>query len=83
MDVTLMQLSASSLALVPVVVGLVAVAKIYIDSRYAPLLSLVLGVAGAFLFPAATAGNTILVGLLIGLTASGLYSGAKATLALQ
>lgn len=65
------------LALVPIVLGLVSVAKMYLDSKWAPLLSLVFGIAGAFLFPSLTLGETIVGGIVVGLSASGLYSGAK------
>lgn len=79
MDTTLVQLSAVGLGLVPVVMGLTAIFKSFVsDGRYAPIASLVLGIALAFVVPAATAALTILQGVLIGLTASGLYSGVKA-----
>lgn len=75
----MIEISPSILALVPLVIGLTSIAKLYVDNRYAPLISLGFGVALAFLVPAATLAITILSGLVIGLTASGLYSGAKAT----
>lgn len=75
------QVSPAIIALVPVVVGLTAMAKLYIDSRWAPLISLAFGIGGAFLFPAATVAITILSGIVVGLSASGLYSGTKATFA--
>lgn len=72
------QVSPAIITLVPVVIGLTAVAKLYINSRWAPLIALALGVGGAFLFPAATVAVTILSGIVVGLSASGLYSGSKA-----
>jgi hypothetical protein len=39
---------------------------------------LAIGVASSFLFPAATIGTTVFTGLVVGLSASGLYSGANA-----
>lgn len=79
MDSTLVQLSIASVGLVPVVLALTSLIKIYVDSRWSPLISLVLGIASAFIFPSTTIALTILQGLLIGLSASGLYSGVKAT----
>lgn len=79
MDVSVVTLSAVSIALIPIVLGLVSIVKMYIDSKWAPLVSLVLGVATAFFVPAATIGLTVLQGILVGLAASGLYSGAKAS----
>jgi len=69
--------------LVPVIVGVVAVFKATgLPSRFAPLLSLLLGIGGVFLLPHDIAtGTTILIGIGSGLAASGLYSGAKAMVA--
>lgn len=78
---SLIQLSPLSLALVPIVMGLVSISKGYMDARYSPLLALVLGIAGSFLIPEATWQMTTLAGLVIGLMAAGVYSGAKATFA--
>lgn len=75
------EFSPAILALVPVVIGLTAIVKMYVDSRYAPLVALALGVAGAFLVPAATVAITVLSGIVVGLSASGLYAGVKATFA--
>lgn len=77
----MIEISPAIIGLVPIVIGLTAVAKLYIDSRWAPLIALALGVGGAFLVPAATVAITVLSGIVVGLTASGLYSGAKATFA--
>jgi hypothetical protein len=82
MDVSLVSLSAVSVAMIPVVLGLVSVVKMYVDSKWAPLASLALGVAAAFFVPAATIGLTVLQGVLVGLAASGLYSGVKASASL-
>lgn len=76
------QLSAVGLAMIPIVMALVSVAKLYVDSRYAPLISLALGIAGALLIPSVSLfGSALLGGIVIGLSASGAYSGAKATFA--
>jgi hypothetical protein len=73
-----------SLALITgVVIALVEVAKsVGLPSRFAPLLSVLLGVGSLLLlafFQPAT--EIIFTGLVVGLSAAGLYSGVKATLA--
>lgn len=69
-------------ALVPIVIGLVQVCKIAgLPSRVAPMLSILLGVGASFLLPLdGNLGVIILEGIMVGLSASGLYSGAKATI---
>lgn len=79
MDVSLVTISPVSLALIPVVLGLVSVVKTFLDSKFAPLASILIGVGVAFFVPAASVGLTVLQGILIGLAASGLYSGVKTT----
>lgn len=80
MDVSLVSLSAVSIALIPVVVGLSAIVKSFLtDSRWVPVSALALGVVTAFFVPAATIGLTILQGVLVGLSACGLYSAVKTT----
>lgn len=71
--------SPEVLALVPVVLGIVETLKFAgLPGAFAPLFSLMIGVALATLvvpvLPAA-----IITGLTVGLMASGLYSGFKAT----
>lgn len=78
MDVTL---SINFLVLVPVVLGVVeAIKRVGMASRYAPLASLVLGVAGAYLIGGAL-NEVVIQGLIAGLSAAGLWSGVKATIA--
>lgn len=48
-----------------------------LPSRFAPLLSLVLGVAVVFLSAGKISALLVVPGIIVGLTASGLYSGAK------
>ena len=80
MDLSTAFLSSSQLALSVVVVGIVSIAKISgMSSRYAPLASLILGIAIVFLLPSSTLPLTILAGLTVGLIASGAYSGVKTT----
>ncbi len=76
MEINLIELSS----LIAAVVGIVQVLKKSFDmkTKYAPLASLVLGIASAFLFPQDVGiGITIYTGIIIGLSSSGLYSGAK------
>ena len=70
-----MDISLIDLSLVPIVVGLVQVAKkAGLASKYAPVISVVLGIAGVWVLQ-----NNIewISGVIIGLSASGLYSGGK------
>ena len=69
-------------AVVAIVVGLVETIKraVNLDSRFAPLVSLVFGVGIMLAVGTDTIAMNIFEGVIIGLTASGLYSGTKATL---
>jgi hypothetical protein len=74
MTINLADLSVS----IAVVVGVVeALKQIKVLAKYAPLLSIVLGVVAAFVFPDASISLTIFKGVIIGLSAAGLYSGTK------
>lgn len=70
-----------NIALVPVIIGVIAVFKSAgLPKRFAPLASLLLGIGGVFLLPyEVSVGVQILIGIGTGLSASGLYSGTKAT----
>lgn len=82
MDIT--NISPTLLALVPVVMGLVQVVKrLGLPTRFAPILSIAFGIAGAFVVAPATVGITIILGIIVGLTASGLYAGGKTTITSQ
>lgn len=67
-------------AITPVTIALVEGAKrTGVPARFSVVVALSLGVAASFLFPPAMAAqNEIAAGVLSGLAASGLYSGAKA-----
>jgi hypothetical protein len=68
--------------LTAVVAGIVSgFKKAGLSSRYAPLLSIVIGLALSYLANSEvlTLSELIMTGLVIGLTASGAYSGVKAT----
>lgn len=81
MESALVILSAWHLALVPVVVGLVSAVKMVgLPSKWAALVAIVLGVLLSWIIPgAATLFSVVVGGIAVGLAASGLYSGAKAT----
>ncbi len=65
---------------VPILIALVSAAKTAgLPSRYAPLLSVVLGIVAFMLFATGYPLDKVFEGLLAGLAASGLYSGVKAT----
>lgn len=75
-----MELSTPELALIPVIVGLVEVVKgVGVDSKYAMVISLALGVAIVGLLETFSA-TSVLAGVVVGLSASGLYGGTKAVL---
>lgn len=68
--------------LVPLVIGLVEVAKrVGVGARWLPLVALGLGVGLRVLAAAGTGGvgDPIVQGLAVGLAAVGLYSGTRAT----
>ncbi len=64
---------------IPVIVGIVSAAKTAgLRSKYAPLLSIGIGVGALYLFGDGTTVSRLFEGLIAGLSASGLYSSAKA-----
>lgn len=66
--------------LVPVVTGLVELVKTAgFPSRFAGVLSLLLGLGGAFLIGGEAISVLVLQGIIVGLSASGLYSATRAT----
>lgn len=74
-----MEVSIQFAVLVPVVLGVVQVFKVSgLDSRWAPLVSLALGVLGTYAISGFNSFD-IIQGLIAGLSASGLWSGTKAS----
>lgn len=68
-----------TISTIAIVLGLVELVKqLGLSSKYAPLLSLTLGVGIQFLIQDVSAAST-LAGIVYGLSASGLYSGGKTT----
>ena len=67
------------IAIVPVIVGLVQVIKAAgVPSKYAPLVSIILGIGFVALTTVAWQAF-VAQGIIAGLAASGLYSGVKST----
>lgn len=72
-----MDISVSFIILVPIVLGLVQVAKISgLNSRWAALLAIALGIGGTVF----AGGLNVLQGIVVGLSSAGLWSGTKATI---
>lgn len=70
----------------PLVLGLVQSVRPVIDERWLPLVSLGCGMATAALFALSgyvTWPESPLTGIMIGLAASGLYSGSRTTLGVK
>jgi len=70
------------LFLTPIIVGLVEVAKrIGLPSRYCPLLAVLLGIGISFAYQAVpNYPEMLLGGVMAGLTAVGLFSGARSVI---
>lgn len=67
---------------IAVIVGLVEAIKraTNLDTRFAPIVSIAIGLLIVGLFGVEGVTSNLLDGIIAGLTASGLYSGTKATL---
>lgn len=76
-----MDISVYSVTLTAVVVGLVEVIKrLGLNDKWCPLLSVCLGIIAGVVYASTDIKQGILVGIAIGLSACGLYSGVKNTL---
>lgn len=75
----MLEFEAYGIALIPVIVGLVEVLKgLGLPNKLAPVASLIFGVvAGVFYASPGDLLGGVLIGLALGLSASGLYSGSK------
>lgn len=78
----MIEYTAFDIALIPVIVGLVALfTGLGLPKRWAPVVALLLGVLGGTVYIApSNVAEGVLVGLTMGLAASGLYSGTKNTI---
>jgi hypothetical protein len=83
-DLDLSVISASALAIVPIIIALVQGVKMtgWLDDRFAPLLAIGFGILISIFADHETADwtNSALSGVIYGLSASGLYSGVKSTM---
>lgn len=74
-----MMLAAYDVALIPLIIALVELMKgAGLPKKWCSLASLILGIAGGvvYIYPDDPKGG-IIVGIMLGLSASGLYSGSK------
>jgi len=77
---TIFDFSPLIVAIIPVVIGLVQVVKqIGLPTKFAPLASIVFGL-GLVTLTSVTWPVAIVQGIIVGLAASGLWSGSKTTL---
>lgn len=75
---TLFEISTLALAAIPIALGLVAVAKqVGLPSKYAPVASILIG-TGLVALTGVEWQTMIAQGIIVGLSASGLWSGGKA-----
>lgn len=66
-------------SIIPIIVGLVELGKrIGISAQFAPLLAVLFGIGFAWLSAGAFSTAVLVGGIVLGLSASGLWSGAKA-----
>jgi hypothetical protein len=76
-----MEFQAYGVALIPLIIGLVEVAKqVGLPSKLAPALAVLLGLGVGFVMQTSGPAESSLKGLMIGLSASGLYSAGKTML---
>jgi hypothetical protein len=82
-DIDLSTVSASAVAIIPIIIALVQVVKManWVNDKFAPIIAIVIGVIITMLADHNTAdwSNSLLSGVVYGLSASGLYSGVKST----
>lgn len=76
-------LAVGAVAVVPIIVAIVQALKMTgkLPNKFAPLVSIAVGIGVGFIFRHETQdlSQTILAGVIYGLSASGLYSGIKTT----
>lgn len=68
--------------IIPIVTAVVQALKFWVKDKYAPFVAMIVGIGITFLFAhdaRADLSGTILLGILFGLAASGLYSGLQHT----
>ena len=67
--------------LIPLIIGLISlIKKTTLPKRYIPIFSIFIGILFSFIFSSGNWQKDILVGVYLGLSAMGLYSGSKTIL---
>lgn len=67
-----------NVAVVPLIIGTVQLLKRYgLPAKYSPFVAIFFGLAVSFLYITSDIKEGIIIGLMLGLSASGLYSGGK------
>lgn len=75
-----MDIAPIYIILVPIVIGMVQVfRKLGLSSRFAPLFAVISGIVGALTVAPSIDGAVVLQGIMVGLSAAGLFSGVKTT----
>lgn len=73
-----LDISALSVAMIPVVVGLSAIARgLNLPERFSPLTDIIFGIGLVTLVGGTVWQGDIVQGIIIGLSAAGLYNGSK------
>lgn len=73
-----MDVEIYDMTIVPIIIGLVQLFKMSgLKKKYAPFVALGLGILFSIIYFDQTMKDKILLGLIFGLSASGLYSGSK------
>lgn len=75
-----MEITPQFVILVPVVMALTSLVKMYIPLRYVPVSAVALGVALSFAILPKDFATALMQGILVGCTAAGVYSGTKTTI---
>lgn len=75
----MIEVQSYAVMLIPIILGLIEVAKVLrMPKRFAPLLAVLLGIlAGIFYLEAESLSHSILLGIALGLSSVGLYSSTK------
>lgn len=74
----MIEYTAFDIALVPVIIGLIEIAKqVGLPAKWSPVAAIIIGIIVGCVYVADSPAEGILVGLTMGLAASGLYSGVK------
>lgn len=74
----------AGIAIIPLLIGLLEVIKkLGVNEKYMPIFSVVLGIVIGLVFLSSNVKEGIILGIYVGLSAVGLYSGAKNTMEIK